>query len=76
MSVCLCVPSRNTRIPVDWRLLVKEHIANIGIPLEFFWVFVVLMVFVVVLNFFCGYLQTILLCKGASRGRVSVVSDR
>ena len=24
------------RFPVDWRLLVKECIANIGIPLDFF----------------------------------------
>ena len=33
-SVWLCVPSRKTWFPVDWRLLVEEHIANIGIPLD------------------------------------------
>ena len=28
-----------TRFPVDWRLLVEECIANIGIPLNFSWLF-------------------------------------
>ena len=37
-----------------WRLLVKEHIANIGIPLENFIFFVVSMIFWV-MNFF-GFL--------------------
>ena len=31
---CLCVPSQKTCFQVDWRLLVNERIANIGIPLE------------------------------------------
>ena len=32
MSVCLSVPLRKTHFPVDWRLLVKERIAYIGMP--------------------------------------------
>ena len=58
----LSVPSQKTRFPVDWRLLVEERIANIGIPLdilgfccfkdflrlEIFWVF--------------GFLRTSVLC--------------
>ena len=32
----VCEPSRKTRFPLDWRLLVKEHITNIGIPLDIF----------------------------------------
>ena len=36
VSVCLSVPLRKPRFPVDWRLLVKESIANICIPLEIF----------------------------------------
>ena len=36
LSVCLFVQSRKTHILVDWRLLVKEHIANIGRPPEIF----------------------------------------
>ena len=35
-GVCVFVPLRKTNIPVDWRLLVKEFIANIGLPLDFF----------------------------------------
>ena len=37
-SVCVwvCVPSRKPRFLVDWRLLVKERIANTGIPLDVF----------------------------------------
>ena len=35
LVVCLCVPSRKPRFPLDYRLLVKERIANIGIPLDF-----------------------------------------
>ena len=60
--MCVFVTSRKTCFPVDWRLLVKEHIANIGILLDIlcfgcfddflcfdiFWVF--------------GSLQTSLLC--------------
>ena len=37
MSGCgHCVPSRKTHYWMDWRLSVKEHIANIGIHLEIF----------------------------------------
>ena len=42
---CVFVQSRKTCFPEDWRLLVKERIANIGIPLDilgflsFLWVF-------------------------------------
>ena len=36
VSVCLSEPSWKTCFPVDWRLLVVERIANIGIPLDFF----------------------------------------
>ena len=32
--ICVFVPSRNTLFLVDWTLLVKERIANIGIPLD------------------------------------------
>ena len=32
--VCLSVPSQKTCFPVDWRILVKERIANIGILIE------------------------------------------
>ena len=30
------VPLRKTRFPVDWRILVEERVANIGIPLDLF----------------------------------------
>ena len=33
-SVCVCLPLRETRFAVDGRLLVKECIANIVIPLK------------------------------------------
>ena len=39
LCVCLCVPSRKTRFPVDWRLLDKDHIANIDMSLTQFWGF-------------------------------------
>ena len=32
-SPCVCVPAQKPRFLVVWRLLVKERIANIGIPL-------------------------------------------
>ena len=35
-SVCLSVTLRKPRFLVDWRLLVEEHVANIGITLDFF----------------------------------------
>ena len=42
--MCVCVPSRKICFPMDWRLLVEEHIANIGIPLDHFG-FLVLRIF-------------------------------
>ena len=30
----MCVPSRNARFPLNWKLLVKEHIANVCTPLD------------------------------------------
>ena len=45
--MCVYVPSRKPNFPVDWRLLVKERIANIGIPLDVFWVLTLLMIFLV-----------------------------
>ena len=36
VSVCMSVPLQKHRFLVDWRLLVKEHIANIGITLASF----------------------------------------
>ena len=32
--VCVSVPLRKPRFPVDWRLWIKEGIANNGIPLD------------------------------------------
>ena len=34
LCVCLSVSLRKPRFLVDWRLLVEECIANIGIPLD------------------------------------------
>ena len=34
VCACLCVPSQKNCFPVDWRHLVEERIANIGIPLD------------------------------------------
>ena len=79
----LSVPSRKTCFPVNWRLLVKEYITNIGIPLDIlsfcrfddFWRLKLFLVF--------GSLQTSLLCiimgELAGGGFVAVavgVSDR
>ena len=77
VSVYLCVCAIvETRFPVNWRLLVKEPFANIGIPLDVsgFCCF----------NDFCVYkkiwvlgsLQTILLCiMGELAGEGSVDVD-
>ena len=35
LSACLYVHIWKPRFPVDWRFLVEEHIANIGINLDF-----------------------------------------
>ena len=42
---CLCVPLKKTRFPVDWRLLVSERVANIGIPLDIFHNCAMMMIF-------------------------------
>ena len=34
--VCLCAPSWKTCFPMDLRLLIYEHIANLGIPLDIY----------------------------------------
>ena len=34
--MCVSMPSLKPRFPVIWIILVKEHIANIGIPLDNF----------------------------------------
>ena len=44
MFVCAIAETPLPRA-VDWILLVKERIANIGIPLDFFCVFSVLIIF-------------------------------
>ena len=36
--------SSETPLPVDWRLLVEERIANIGIPLDILRVFAILII--------------------------------
>ena len=70
--ICSKVISRMTRnrwkprFPVDWRLLVEEHIANIGILLD---IFLLLMFFFLIFcthNFFCAY-QTIVLREAILR---------
>ena len=84
LCLCLCVPSRKTYFQVDWILLVKERIANIGKPLDMFWVFVVSMIFLCFEKnkYFFGSLQTNLLgivgeLAGAGSVDVAVgVSDR
>ena len=83
-SICLSVcPHLETPLPVDWRLLVKERIANIGIPLdisEFLpirWYFAFWQFFLVF-----GSLQISLLCivwelnRGLSVAVAVGVSDR
>ena len=54
LYVCLCVPLRKTRFPVDWRLLVKECIANISVPLNVFGFFAGLIIFLH-FQYFFGY---------------------
>ena len=52
-SVCVSVPSRKTRFPENWRLLVEEYIANIGMPLNVF-SFLLFWWFSVFWNFWTG----------------------
>ena len=77
--VCLSGPSRKTCFRVYWRLLVKEHCKNIGIPLEgfgllLFWWYFASQLFLI--------LKTSLLCimeKLSGGGSVAVtasVSDK
>ena len=60
---CMSVSSPKTRFQVDWRLLVEEHIAYIGILLHIFclslWWFFTLAIF---FPWVLGSLQTSLLC--------------
>ena len=61
---------------VDLRLLVKEHIANIGIPLDFFLGFALSMIFCDLIFFGFLGLSTSLLCiMGELVGGVSVAVD-
>ena len=60
VCVCPCVSSRKTSFPVDWKLLVKEHIANIGIPKDFFFLDTMIIGNLKICHFLC--LQTSLLC--------------
>ena len=67
MSICLSVcPRLETRILVDLRLLVEEGIANIGIPPDFFAVFIKILCF----DFLCFFLGLLLWLLGVG------VSDR
>ena len=87
VSAFLSVPLRKPRFQVDWILLVKECIANIGIPLDIF-KFLAFQCFFCVWTFFwvLGSLRTSLLCMmeelaggGSVAGAVAVavaVSDR
>ena len=55
LYICLSGHIWKPRFPVDCRLLVKEPIANIGIPLDMFWVFAVLMTFAIGFLGFLGF---------------------
>ena len=63
MHVCLSVHVWKPRFPVDWKLLVKERTANIGIPL-YFQFFALSMNFYVIIFLFLvlGSWKTNLLC--------------
>ena len=79
---CLCLPSWKTCFLVDWRLLVEERIANIGISQDIFGF--LRFNFFLRLDIFWAFwsLQTSLLCimvEVAGGGSVAVaigVSDR
>ena len=77
------VQLRKTRFPLDWRLLVRERIANISIPLNILRAFVVSMIFCELKLFRdFGSLQNSLLCimgelaGGGSLAMAVGVSDR
>ena len=55
VSVFVCA-TQKTCFLVDWRLLVKEHIANIGIPLDIFRIVIVFIIFCV-LTFFWSFVS-------------------
>ena len=84
VAISVCPIARNRRLrpnSFDWTLLVNEHIANIGIPLDVFAVlqFYDFLRFEIVRVY--GSLQTSLLCVGELSGGGSVavvvgVSDR
>ena len=73
MSVtCLSVHIWKSRFPEDWRLLVEERIANIGIPLEV-WVFAVLHIFCVLKFFWVfGSLKTMYSGEVSRGGYIAV----
>ena len=61
----MCVPLRKPLFPVNWRLLVKECIANNGISQKlFFFVFLVVLMISLVFNLFLVFL---ILHKGGVR---------
>ena len=69
--LCVCAIAK-TRFPVDWRLLVKERIANIGTPVDVFG-FLLLQYFLMFRFFACFGVfvnQPTVHNVGLSRGRV------
>ena len=71
-DVRLSVPSWKPRFSVDWRLLVKEHIANISIPLDVLFFAVLLIFCILKKKFFFGVFanHSTVHSGGVSRGRV------
>ena len=70
-SVFLCHRGK-TRFPVDWRLLVEERIANIGITLDVFgfWLFQIFFILYIFLGFWFFANQPTVHNGGVSRGMV------
>ena len=75
LCVCVSIPTRKTRLPVDYKLLVKDSIAIIGIPLD-------ILGFCCFSNFlgkqkcFFWLLQTILLCQTCTNTRNTSIPPR